>query len=434
MTSAALWVPLLWIAIVGSRPISFWLGGGIHIVRPEDYLEGSPLDRGVYTLLLVMGLVVLLIRRVDWGKIYASNRWFFAFFIYCGISIIWSDYSFVSFKRWTKEVGNIVMVLIILTEIDPVQAFKDVFARFTNIVIPLSVLFIKYFPNIGRKYNIWSWEYMSTGVTTDKNDLGYVVFICGLFIIWDIIDMRSGDSRKTNNTDLLTRIVLLLMVFWLLDKANSMTSVVSLMLGTSILLVMRIPYAKSQVRYLGMYSLALGGVIFLLYSIPGMLESLVGMLGRNMTLTGRTDLWADLMKEPVNPILGTGYKSFWLGPGAVHMWEKYYFHPNQAHNGYLETYLNGGLVGLSLLIGTIISTGKKLRKELLLGNSYGILCFTFLAVFVFYNWTEAMISGTNLVWIILIVAALTYPCSSGSITENTAEITINVNRNGGTKI
>ena len=433
MTSWALWIPLLWITIIGTRPVSFWFDAGIRIVKPEDYLEGSPLDRNVFLFLIVAGLVVLLIRRVDWSRIYASNRWFFAFFIYCGISVIWSDYPFVSFKRWIKEFGDIVMVVIILTEIDPVQAFKAVFTRFTNIVIPFSVLFIKYFSDIGRAYDRWTGEPYYRGVTMYKNELGVILFVCGMFLVWDLIEMRSNSGGKTDRTDLSIRAVLLLMVLWLFAKANSMTAIVSLTLGAGILLLMRLPFFKDRVRYLGMYSLALGLLFIILYSIPGILESILGILGRNVTLTGRTDLWADLLREPINPILGTGYQSFWLGPGAVHIWEKYSFHPNQAHNGYLETYLNGGLVGLGLLIAMIVSTGSKLKKELLLGNDYGILCFSFLVVAVFYNWTEAMISGPSLIWMILMLAALTYPYSSESIPDNELEITITLSRNSGVK-
>ena len=70
------------------------------------------------------------------------------------------------------------------------------------------------------------------------------------------------------------------------------------------------------------------------------MEEVVSVLDRDTTLTGRTNMWADLLKEAINPILGAGYQSFWLGPGAERIWAKYYFHPTQAHNGYLEVYLN----------------------------------------------------------------------------------------------
>ena len=421
MTSGALWVALLWIVIIGSRPVSFWFGGGLQVVTPDDYLEGSPLDRNMYLLLMVMGLVVLWRRGINWGRIFASNRWVFVFFLYCGISIIWSDYPFVGFKRWIKDLGNVVMVLIILTEKDPVQATKAVFARFTYFVIPLSVVFIKYFPEFGRYYNRGTWEPAYSGVTIEKNGLGCLVLICGLFWVWDLIEMRTTGGRKTDGVDLLGRVILLLMMFWLIGNANSSTALVCLILGAGILLFMRRPLAKRWVRHLGKYSLVIGFLIFLLYSVPSIREAFVGMVGRDMTLTGRTDLWVELLSEPINPLLGTGYQSFWLGSRAERYWEKWSFHPNQAHNGYLETYLNGGLLGVCLLMAMIISAGSNLKKEMLLGgSSYGILRFSFLAVIVFYNCTEAMFNKMSPVWFILLIATLKYPRSPTSMSENIA--------------
>jgi exopolysaccharide production protein ExoQ len=208
------------------------------------------------------------------------------------------------------------------------------------------------------------------------------------------------------------------MVIWLIFKASSSTALVCLLLGVCILLLIRYPIVKKQVRYLGTYTLALIFFMLIVYSFRGILETLVELVGRDLTLTGRTDIWADVLKEPINPLLGTGYQSFWLGSGGVHMWEKYYFQPVQAHNGYLETYLNCGLIGLSLLIAMIIYTGNKLKKELLLGSSFGALLFSFFVAAIFYNWTEAMFGGLNLIWIILCIAALHYPFPNETIPGN----------------
>ena len=65
-------------------------------------------------------------------------------------------------------------------------------------------------------------------------------------------------------------------------------------------------------------------------------------LGEDTTLTGRTDLWEDLEKIEVNPIVGVGFESFWVGERIAPLWERYWWHPNQAHDGYYEMFLNLG--------------------------------------------------------------------------------------------
>jgi exopolysaccharide production protein ExoQ len=417
MTSGQLWVALLWIVLIGTKPVSVWLGAGTMMETPDDYIEGSPLDRNVLTTVLVAELLILLKRRIDCGRLFRSNPWVLAFFIYGGISIIWSDFPLVSLKRWMKDLGNLFAAAIILTENVPSRAVRAVLSRYLYIVIPLSVLLVKYFPDLGRYYNLWTWEPVYCGVTTNKNELGGAMFLCALFLIWDFIQLRGAGSGRINKADMLNRIILLSMTFWLMREANSSTAVVCMILGIGILLLAQFPFARRQAIYLGTYSLVIGLSLILLYSIPGVFETIVEILGRNITLTGRTDLWDALMREADHPILGTGFKSFWLGPVAERMWEKFSFHPIQAHNGYLETYLNGGLVGIGLLTGMIVSTGSRLKRELQKGNSFGVFLFTILIVTIFYNYTEALFNQLSLVWVLFLIAALRYQPSHEPLPE-----------------
>lgn len=417
MTSWGLWVVLMWVAIIGSRPVGYWFGFGDDPKPPEFYLDGSPIDRNTFLVLIILGAVALWRRRPDWREIFKSNPWFFAFIIYCGISIIWSDYPFVSFKRWIKELGNIIMILIMLTEEDPIEATRAVFARYTYLAIPLSVVVIKFFPDIGSYYTPDSGEVLFRGIQIEKNFFGLIIFVSSLFLIWELIYPRSVTGGKRDKVDLLNHGVLLLLAVWLLYIANSSTALLCMILGASILLFSKLSFVKSQVRYLGTYSLVLGTLVFLLYYIPGMLDTFVGVVGRDSTFTGRTDIWTDLLNEPLNPLLGAGYQSFWLGSRMEYYFERYIFHLNQAHNGYLESYLNGGLIGLSLLMAAIVYTGRKLKKELLFENSFGTLLIAFLVVAAFYNLTEAMFGKPNVSWFTLSIAALYFPPAYRSITE-----------------
>jgi exopolysaccharide production protein ExoQ len=409
MTSWALWLPLLWIVIIGSKALSTWFGGGIELSPSEFYEEGSQLERIVFSLFIVAGAAVVWRRRLEWRSIFDWNPWFFAFFIYCGISIIWSDYPFVSFKRWTKELGDIFMLLIILTEEAPIQATRAVLARYAYFAIPLSVVLINFFPTLGIYYSPTGEEPGYCGVMMDKNALGLLTFISGLFFVWDLIYFRRSDGRSYDWMDLSGRIVLMSMVAWLIYMAHSSTALVCLVIGTGVLLLMKSTFFRRQVRYLGTYSLILGSLLLMFYTLPGILDTFVEMVGRDTTFTGRTDLWADLLSEHINPLLGTGYQSFWLGSRLDYIWQIYPWHPLQAHNGYLEVFLNGGLIGLCLLIGMILFAGRNLKKEVLLENSFAILLFAYFVAGVFYNWTEAKFSRIDLLWFIMGIAVLYCP-------------------------
>ena len=69
--------------------------------------------------------------------------------------------------------------------------------------------------------------------------------------------------------------------------------------------------------------------------------------------------------------------------------ESSYCIPNEAHNGYLETYLTLGLIGVFLLIGLFVATFRKIRLELFRNFEWGRYRLGFLAAVILYNWTEA---------------------------------------------
>ena len=407
--SAASWLPLIWVAIVGSRPITLWFGGGLQMETPDDYLKGSPTDMMIFLSLIVGGVIVLVRRRVNWNLLFANNTWIFIFFLYWGLSVAWSEYPFVALKRWIKDLGNLVMVLVILSEKDPVQSVKTVLLRCGFILLPMSVLFIKYYPEFGRYYNRWTWQPVYCGVTTEKNALGCLVMVCGVFLAWEVYAMRWRGINATPKLDMLSRVVLVLMMFWLLSKAESSTALLCWVMGAVILYVLKFKFAMRQVRSLGTYALVVSMLLLSLYLIPGLLGFFLEMIGEDPTFTGRTDLWADLLTQRINPLMGTGYQSFWLGERAEFMWEKYYFHPNQSHNGYIETYVNGGVLGAACLLAWLVAAGRDVKKELLRGHEFAKMRFAALVIGVFYNWTEAVFNRLSLVWFILLLAAVNYP-------------------------
>jgi O-antigen ligase len=82
-------------------------------------------------------------------------------------------------------------------------------------------------------------------------------------------------------------------------------------------------------------------------------DVLFGLLGRDMTLTGRTGIWSAVLDSIVKrPLLGYGYQAFWLGLEG----ESYRviltvsWMLAQAQNGFLEIMLENGVAGLTIVL------------------------------------------------------------------------------------
>ena len=182
--SYSLWVPTFWMLICGSRPVITWLKPDPNLAVIESVEAGSSLDRLVLSILIILALLILFMRKIEWSRVLKDNFWLVLLFLYMGSSILWSDFPFVSFKRWIRTSAAILMALVVLSEQAPLQALESIFRRSAYVLIPFSLILIKYFPSLGVAYGHWDGQQMWTGVTTHKNSLGQLCAISAFFLIW----------------------------------------------------------------------------------------------------------------------------------------------------------------------------------------------------------------------------------------------------------
>lgn len=405
--SGAVWLPLLWMLISASRFTSEWLTLLGLPVGSGSIEEGSPVDATVSFSLILAGLYVLYRRRVTLAKFARNNRWLTIFLLYCFISILWSDFPFIAFKRWIKVLGHPIMALVVLTEPDPVGAFTRLMKRCAYVVVPISILFLKYYPQYGRGFDSWSGAAVNTGITTNKNLLGCDCMVLGLFFYWQLLRAWKAEAGRLRREELLLCAGFLVLIWWLMSRAHSSTSLVSVLLGIGTIAVLGLRMINK--RHIGTYFIAAAIVVMLAEMTFGVYANFLQALGKDPTLTDRTILWNDLLNMPINSLLGTGFESFWLGPRLETLWATRWWHPNEAHNGYLETYLNLGLVGLLLLVAMLIATFRKGRRALLRGFEFGRFRIGLLMAILAYNWTEASFKALSLVWFVFYFSALDYP-------------------------
>jgi hypothetical protein len=238
--SGALWIPLIWVLIAGSRPVSVWLSIIFGITVPGSLEDGSPVDRTVFMALIAAGMYVLARRRTSVIEFVTNNAWITIYLIYCFIAIAWSDYAFVSFKRWIRSIGEPVMVLVLLTELNRSEAIIRLIKRATYVLAPFSIMLIKYFPEIGKRYSAWGGG-ESGGITGGKNALGHVCMILGFFLFCHLLKTFKLERSVARRDELLLTAVLLWTVWWNLIEANSSTALMSLVVGMLMVIALGTP-------------------------------------------------------------------------------------------------------------------------------------------------------------------------------------------------
>jgi exopolysaccharide production protein ExoQ len=405
--TTALWIPFLWMLTSGSRPLSRWLswgGAGGSVAGIED---GSPIDRLVYSGLIAVGLFVLTKRRLRLWEVIRNNKWLTLYFVYCFAAIFWSDFPFVAFKRWIKCIGEPVMVLVLMTEPAPMEALTRLMKRCAYLLIPLSICYIKYFPEFGRSFNVFTGYGENNGVALDKNGLGYLCMVLGTFFFVHLLRTRKLEQTTARRNELILTAGFIWMIWWCMIQAQSSTALMGLIIAMLVVVVLGLPMVSR--RFVGVYVLAGIALIAIAEVGFGLSAGIIAMLGEDSTLTGRTALWDEILPMAIHPLFGAGFESFWLGDRLAKIWAHHWWRPTQSHNGYIEVYLNLGAVGLALLFGLIIVTFRKGSKELVRDFDFGRYRLATLASIIAYNWTEAAFKTLHLVFLVLYIIAIDYP-------------------------
>jgi exopolysaccharide production protein ExoQ len=404
-TSAALWIPVLWLLLAGSRNVGEWMQLGQPVGDDSAYLEGNPVDRNVLSVLLALGLIALFQRRQRVGRLMRGNAPILLFFAYCGVSFVWSDHPDVSFKRWIRAVGDLVMVLIVLTDRDWMSALKRLLARVGYLLLPLSILFILYYPYIGRAYGRWDGKMVWTGVATGKNTLGMVCMVFGLAALWRVLDAYGEEKKARKYGPLIANAVIIAMGIFLLWKANSVTSIACFALGGAVMiLIRRRAVVRRPLLVHALVAVVVAGAFCVLFL--GIGSGLLQNVGRDATLTGRTDIWQLAISLSGNPLVGTGYESFWLGSRLEAVRRIYPNHVNQVHNGYLEIFLNLGWIGVILLAVVIVTGYRRIVDAVHRQYAAADLMLAFFVVGIVYNFTEGGFKMMYPVWIFFLLATM----------------------------
>jgi exopolysaccharide production protein ExoQ len=402
-TSKALWIPVIWLMIVGSRPISMWFETGPTISQGDVGTEGSPIDAAVYGILAIIGAGVIGSRWPRVKSVLRGNLPLLLYFSYCVLSIIWSDYSFVALKRCIKAVTDFAMIAIVLTDPNPGLAIKRYFSRVGFILLPLSLLFIKYYPDIGRAYDPWTWEPLYCGVTTFKNLLGMICLVCALGALWSFIGAYERRKMPRRAQHLAAHGIIVAVAIWLFLTADSMTSLTCFLMGGAVMVMTTRRWVVK--RESAVHALVACCVLMSLFALFGDSGgTLVGSLGRNPTLTGRTAIWQAVLSLHTNPLFGAGFESFWLGSRMERVWEITKQHIQEAHDGYLEVYLNLGLVGIALLVTMIVSGYRNVLAVYRRDTHAGRIRLAFFTAGVIYSVTEAGFRMMSPIWLGFLLA------------------------------
>ena len=406
---------LCWLLLSVSRGVFFWQTPAAGQPEMDDYTTGNPLMRALLLLLMGAAFLLLMQRRERTRQLLRGNLPILLLFAFMLFSIAWSGYPAVSFRRFVRSCGTLMMAMLVLTEDDPARAVSGLFRPFLASTLVLSALLIHFWPAVGRgMLGMW------IGLTYHKNSLGQLAALGALFYFWQY---RRAEGVRPR----LAAALLFGLSVYLLLGARSMTSLAQVLLGLSLFALTRLTrfFRRGFVLPLLCLPPFLAGAAVLgadLLLRRPLAQVVVESLSRDLTFTGRTSLWADVIRIAFgHPWGGYGYGGFWVGKPMVDLWTKYIWQPNSAHNGYLDVLLELGLAGLLLLGLAIVRAVRLGVRRLEAEPGFGVLSVVMLAAVLFNNLFEGSFLRLNHpYWFLFLLFALRTASEPPAIEPGTA--------------
>ena len=251
-------------------------------------------------------------------------------------------------------------------------------------------------PSIGRMTaehpGAWS------GLWTHKNTLGGImalgVAICAAAAI------VTPERRKLWSACALAALALVVL-------STSKTALIASALGLSMIalgmIMRRGPVQTIIATSTVAVAIIAGGGILLLAP-----DLVVAALGRDLTLTGRTEIWeASARFVDAQPWLGYGYYAFWLPENGPAYWvrDAVAWQVASAHSSWLELALGLGRLGVALFALQLAVTLAR-GADVIMQREAGLWAPAFLATFALYTLSEShVLQANNIFWIVYVAVA-----------------------------
>jgi O-antigen ligase len=339
----------IFLLIFGTRiPFQDYLSTG-ELRRVEDIGTSNIVNQIVFSSLYILSLIGLIATRKQVLLFIKNEKILSLFLLWALLSVLWSAFPLVSFKRWVRLFGGVIILVSALMHFDSTEEVLKYFKVILVSYILITFLAILFIP-AATDYRFPAWR----GISVHKNHLGQISLIS--LILWSIELVNTGFAKRA------IAVIFWCLSFVLLIGSKSTTAILAgaILLCTlgSFYITKKVfqPVVGKFISYLFLISFV-GCSLIIAFLGWEQIESLVSLFGKDLTFTGRTYLWVEIFKETKDHLLlGFGYGGFWIPmtPIMDQLYDEFTWFPNQAHSGYLDVLNETGVVGLTLLTLMIV--------------------------------------------------------------------------------
>ena len=379
-------------------PLLLEQGGATNNLR-----EGNLVLRGIFAVIQGISLLLLL-RQGRIGVRTVLAHWPTMVLVTVALlSVIWSDAPDITLRRGLALFGTTAFGVYLASRYSMRALLRLLgWALGTGAVLSLATatIFPAYGTSSGMHQGLWR------GIFTHKNTLAQMMVLSTVvfFLLW------SNASRRRWAVGGCFVLSLVLLVL----SGSSSGLVIGGMLMALVPLYRAFRRRNNHLILALLCAVLIGGAGISLLLLNA--DVVLAMLGKDITLTGRTVLW-EAAWEAIwqRPWLGYGYSAFWLGwqGGSAAVWTAAGWETPHSHNGFLDLWLELGLLGVTILLIGIVSAGRRAVAAIrYTPGAEALWPVLLLSLILVYSFTESVILRQNNIFWVLYVATV---CSVGML-------------------
>jgi exopolysaccharide production protein ExoQ len=356
--------------------------------NPDLVTDGSWLTQVGWTLIYIMVLVrAAPLRREIWRTAKANKPLLFLVLLAL-VSSLWSADAGLSIRRGFAVLATTLFGLDFAVRYsirDQVRLFGTALALAIAASVIVELFFHGMVPTVDTAYtDAWN------GAFVQKNDFARIVVLGGVLTLMRVRNVVHAAGAVAAS------VVLIVL-------CHSKTALAVFVAMLVLLRVFRLRRRGPKALVAGIVGVL---IVSALVSVVIDLDSTAEMLGRDATLTGRTNIWAMAIESAVEkPILGYGYNAFWnVAPEADRISTILHWKVPHAHNGFIDLTLQLGLVGLGLFLWTYaIAVRRAIAFAYIEPEKEAMWPLAYLAFALLYQVTESTIFvGNTIVWMVYV--------------------------------
>lgn len=366
---------------------------GLFLTNLDNLDQQNPIARLAFFPVYGLIALLMLMRFPNFLRVLAFNPLILICLLWCGLSFLWSYDPQITFRRSIALLMTTILGLLIAARFnwrDMITIYAYLFLALA--IISVLVVLINPARGIMSEIHVGAWR----GLWVEKNYLGGQMSR-GLALMMCAFALTPSRGWLWIPSGFLC--------FFLVLMSTSKTALLVCLLCIATFILLRIFRKAPILRLPVLYCVIAGVSIFTIIMVVAP-DFFFDLIGKERTLTGRTDIWKLLIKSiQQKPILGYGYGVYWadpLGPSyyvrSILQWGV-----PTAHNGWIETWLSTGGVGvflfaIHLLVVIILALLKIFRGGI---ETYWVI-LAILSFVVFSVSESSILQQNDITWVLYV--------------------------------